>query len=112
MLAATGTKSVGESPKIFLIDSIEDRNHGLLNNLVLQRRNSQRPFPSVVLRYPDSLHGQRPERSAVNPAVQIDESFFQPGLVLLPCHSVHSRRGLPLECVKAVLEQCRCYMAK
>jgi hypothetical protein len=37
--------------------------------------------------------------------VQIYKSVLQPGLVLLPCHSIHSQRSIPLEGVEAVLEQ-------
>jgi site-specific DNA recombinase len=43
MLPASRSKPVGEPPKVFLVDLIEDRDHGALDNLVFQRRNSQRP---------------------------------------------------------------------
>ena len=48
----------------------------------------------------------------MNPVVQIDESFLPTGLILLPGHSVHSRRGFSPQGVKAVLEQIRCHMVK
>src|SRR6185437_3202694 len=98
--------------KVLLIYCIEDGDHRLLNNLVLQSRNPQWPFPTIDLRYPDSPHRQRPVRSAVNPVVQIDKSFLQTGLILLPSHSVHSRCSFSLERVKALLEQIRCHMVK
>ena len=40
--------------EVDLIDLVEDRHHGLLDDLVLQRRDAQRTLPSVSLRYKDS----------------------------------------------------------
>jgi hypothetical protein len=102
VLAASRAKPIGESPKIFLVDPIEDRHHSALDNFVFQRRDSQRSLFPVGLRYVDSLRGQCPIRSAVNPAVQIFQSIFQPGFILLPCHAVHSGRGFTFQTVKAV----------
>ena len=42
MLAASWTKTIRKAEKIFLIDLIEDRNHGLLDCLVLHGREGQR----------------------------------------------------------------------
>jgi hypothetical protein len=42
MLAAFRAEPVGEAPKIFLVNLIEDRNYRALDNLILQRCNSQR----------------------------------------------------------------------
>jgi hypothetical protein len=42
MLAASGAEPVGEAPKVFLVNLIEDRHHSALDNLVFQRRDSQR----------------------------------------------------------------------
>jgi RNA-directed DNA polymerase len=42
-----------------------------------------------------SLKRLRSVRSAMNPSVEIDESIFQPGLILLPRHPVHSRCCFP-----------------
>src|SRR5713101_2655952 len=102
MLAASRPKPIGEPPKVLFITLVEDADHRLLNYFVLQHRDPQRPLLAVGLSNPVSLGGLRPVRSAVNPAVQIDESLLQPGLILLPRHPVYSRRGLPLQGVKAV----------
>jgi hypothetical protein len=37
--------------------------------------------------------------------VQIVESIFQCGFILLPCHTIDSRRGLTLQCVEALAEE-------
>ena len=55
MLAASGSEPVGESPKVFLVYLIEDRNHSALDDLVFQRRDSQRSLLPVGLRYVDSF---------------------------------------------------------
>jgi len=41
MLAPPRPKSIGESQKVILIDLIENCDHSVLNNFVLQRRDSQ-----------------------------------------------------------------------
>ena len=57
MWAATGTEPRRKALEVDLINLIEDRHHGLLNDFVLQRRDTQRALPSVSLRYIDSLEG-------------------------------------------------------
>jgi hypothetical protein len=54
MRATTGPEPVREAWEVDLIDLIEDRHHGLLDDFVLQRRNAQRALPTVSLRYIDS----------------------------------------------------------
>jgi hypothetical protein len=39
MLAALGSETIREAEKVFLIDLIEDGDHGLLDDLILQRRD-------------------------------------------------------------------------
>ncbi len=105
MWAASGPEPVGESPKVFLVDLVEDRDHRALDNLVFQRRDSQRPWFAVGLQDVDSPRGRRSIRSAVDPAMQIFQSILQPGLILFPCHAVHSGRRLTFESVIAVPQQ-------
>src|SRR5258707_757644 len=54
MRAAPGPKPIRESLEVHLINLIEDGHHGLLYDLVFQRRNAQRALPPVSLRYVDS----------------------------------------------------------
>src|SRR6516165_10844104 len=112
MLAAPWPETIRESPKILLVNLIEDRDHGLLNNLVLQRRNPEWPLPTIRFRNVHSSRWLRSISAAVNQAVQIGEPTFQPGLILLPSDSVHSWRGLTLQGVKAIPEQSDCQMVK
>src|SRR5215831_5328596 len=112
MLAAPWPEAIRETQKILLVNLIEDCDHGLLDNFVLQRRDPQRPLSTVQFRDIHSSRWLRSISAAVNPAVQIDEPTLQPGLILLPSDPVHSWRGLTLQRVKAIPEQCDCQMVK
>jgi hypothetical protein len=90
MLTAPWPEAVRETPKVLFVNLIEDRDHGLLNNLVLQRRDPQRTLPSVRFRYVDSPRRLRSISAAVNPAVQINKPIFQPGFILPPRNAIHS----------------------
>src|SRR5436853_6673738 len=51
MLAPSRPKSVRESPKVLFVDTVEDRHHCLLDDLILQRRDAQWPLLPIGLRY-------------------------------------------------------------
>jgi hypothetical protein len=76
MLAASWSESIGEAPKVLLVNTIEDCDHGLLDNLVFQRRDSQWTLPPISFRNEHSPGWLRAIRAAVNPAVQIDKPIF------------------------------------
>jgi hypothetical protein len=76
----------------------------LLNDFVLQRRDTQRSLPTVGLRYVDSSRGLSPIRSTMDTAVQIRDAIFQSVPILPPRHAIHSRRSLPLQSVITVPE--------
>ena len=54
MRVATWPEPIREAFEVHLVNLIEDGHHGLLNNLVLQRRDAQRTLPPVGLRDVDS----------------------------------------------------------
>src|ERR1700722_5685357 len=54
MRAASGPEPIGESFEVHLINRVEYGHHGLLNDLVLQAGDAQRPLSAVSLRYKDS----------------------------------------------------------
>jgi len=101
MLAASRSKAIRETQKVLLIDRIEDGDYGLLDDLILQRRDPQRALVPVAFRDVRPSRGPSSIRPAVDPAVQVSEATLQPGLILLPRHAVHSRSGFPLQSVKA-----------
>ena len=41
----------------------------------------------------------------MNPAVKINKPILQSGFILLPCHTIDSRRSLTLESVEAVAQK-------
>src|SRR6266576_710660 len=95
MLATLWPEAVRETPKILFINLVEDRDHSLLNNLVLQGRDPERPLPTIRFRYENSSRRLRSISATVDPTVQIGEPTFQPSLILFPCDAVRTRRGLP-----------------
>ena len=50
MLAPPRPETIGEAPKVFLVNLVENADHGLLDNLVFQRRDPQRALPPVSFR--------------------------------------------------------------
>src|SRR5262252_2896881 len=112
MRAATGPESVREALEVGLVNLVEDRHHSLLNDLVLQCCDAQRALPPIGLRDIDSSCRSCPIPSTVHPIVKIGEPTLQPGSILLPRHTIYSRRGLPLQSVKAVPEQIQGHMVK
>src|SRR5208283_2601997 len=51
MLAASRTKTIREAEKVLFVDLVEDGDHGLLDDLVFQSRNSQRTLSSICFLY-------------------------------------------------------------
>src|ERR1700740_946066 len=112
MLAASWPETIGEAQKVLLVNLVEDSCHSLLDEFVLQCRNSQRSLPTVSLRDIHSPGWLCPIRSTMDSTVQIKQPIFQSSLILLPCHAVHSRCSLPLHSGEAFPEQIDCHMVK
>lgn len=102
---ASRPEPVGEPPKVFLINLVEDRHHELLDNLVLQRRDAQGTLPPIGLRNVDSPCGLRPIGPAVDSAMQVCKPVVQAGLILLPGHAIHPGSRMPLQRIEAAPEQ-------
>ena len=105
MLAASRSKPIRKAQKVLLVNRVENGDHGLLDDLVLQRRDSQRTLAPVGFRDIHSSRGLRSICSTVDPTVQIVKPTFQPGLILLPRPAVHSRCRFPLQRVKALPQE-------
>src|ERR1700677_2346734 len=96
MWAASRSKPIRKAPKVHLVYLVEDRDHRLLDNLVFQRSDAQRPLAAIGLRYVHSSRGLRPICTTVHSAMEFGKSSLQVLLILLPTHSVYSRRSAPL----------------
>ncbi len=97
MLAALGPEPVAEPEEVFLVDLVQHRHHGPLDNLVFESGNGQRALLAVGLRDVDPSGRLRPIRSAMDTPVQIDEPWLEIGLIVRPRHAIHARRRVPLE---------------
>ena len=71
MLAAPRAKTVREAEKVFLVDLVEDGDHGLLDKFVLDSRDPEWTLPSIFFLYVHSSRGHRSIRSAMNSAMKI-----------------------------------------
>src|ERR1700693_1349432 len=84
MRTASRAKPIRKAPKVHLVYLVENGDHRLLDNLVLQRRDAQRPWPAIGLRYVHSSRGLGPIRSTVNSVMEFGEPIPQNLLILLP----------------------------
>src|SRR5438045_6320629 len=69
MLAAPRAETIREAQKVFLVNLIEDGDHGLLDDLVFQGRNPQWTLPSIFFLYVHSSRRYRSVRSTMDPTV-------------------------------------------
>ena len=65
VLAVPRAESIREAEKVLFIDLVEDGNHGVLNDLIFQRRDSEWTFPSIFFLY---VYSSRWCRSVRSPA--------------------------------------------
>jgi hypothetical protein len=105
MLAAPRTETIGEPHKILFVNLVEDRHHRLLNDLIFQGCDAQGTLPPIGFRNVGSLGRLRSIRAPMDSAMQIRQLLIEVRLVLFPRHPVDSRRGFPLQGVKAYLQQ-------
>ena len=105
MLAAPWAEPVRESQEVFLVDLVENRDHCLLDDLVLQGRDSQWTSPSIGFGYVGSLGGLSPIGSAMDPILEITQPLLQSLFVLLPGHPIDAGRCATLEAAVALPEQ-------
>ena len=89
---------VVESVELRLVDRIEDLlHHRPLDDLVLQRGNTQLSHAPVRLRYLYPPDRSRPVRSTVYAVLQVKQPLGQFVPVLAPRHPVHARGRIPLQ---------------
>src|SRR5215218_1163186 len=94
---APGPEAIREPEEVLLVDRVQHRRRGPLDDLVLQRRNGQRALAAVRLGDEPAAGGQRPVRATVDPLVQALDPAIEVFFVGLPCQPVHAGGGLPLE---------------
>src|SRR5216683_5616322 len=76
MLAAPRAKSIGEAEKVFLINLVEDGNHGMLDKFVFDSRDRKWTLPSIFFLYVHSSRWLRSIGSTMNPAMKIGQPIL------------------------------------
>jgi len=94
MWLAPRPEPVGEAPEVHLVDRVQHLDDGPLNDLVLQRGDTQRTLPPVGLRDVDPPARLGPIPALLHPSMQLPEVGLQVLPVLGPRHPVHPRRRL------------------
>ena len=79
------------------VDGIEHFHHRTLEDFVLQGRDPQWPLPAIRFWNVGSTRGLGSIRSAVHPCVQILQISLKVHPVVLPCHSIDTRRGVSVD---------------
>src|SRR5947209_9421258 len=97
MLASPRSEPVRKAEKIRFVDGVQHLDRGTLDDLVFQRRYSERSLPPVGLRYIHPTHRLGSVRSAFQPFREILEVLLQFLAVVPPRLPVHTRRGFLLQ---------------
>src|SRR5665213_832111 len=97
MLAATGPEPVGETKEVSLVYGVQHLDRRTLDDLVLQRGDTERTLAPVRLWYEHPARRLRPVCAPVDSCVQILKVALQVPPVLLPRHAVHPRCSLGLQ---------------
>src|SRR5262245_51508998 len=95
--SALGPEPVGEADEVLLIDAVQDRDEGTLDQLVLQRGDPEWSLPSVRLGDEHPPDGLRPVRSSSQPFGEIDQMCLEMLSVRPPSLPVYPSCRVPLE---------------
>jgi hypothetical protein len=105
VLAASRPETVAEAAEVLLVAGVQRFDRRPLDDLVLQRRDAERPLPPVRLGYVVTARWLRPVAAALDAGVQVLKPGFQTGAAVPPRQSVHSRRRFPLKLVIGPAQQ-------
>src|SRR6266404_3603904 len=97
MLAAPWSEPIRKSKKIRFVDGVQHLDRRTLDDLVFQRRDSERSLPPVGLRDKHSTHRLRSVRSSLQPFGKILEISLQRLAVVPPRLPVHTGSGFLLQ---------------
>src|SRR5205814_8877417 len=103
---APGPEAVGEAANVLLVDGVEHLDHRPLDDLVLQRCDTERTLAPVGFRDVCPARRSRPVAPCVQPAVQVLEITLQVLAVCRPCNAVHSSCGLRAQCPVSLPQPC------
>src|ERR1700692_4646677 len=107
VLASPGPESIRKAQEVGLVDSVQHLDRCTLDDLVFQRRYSERPLPPVGLRYIHPTHRLRSVRSSLQPMGEILEVVLEGLAVVPPRLTVHARRRFLLQAEVSLAEPFR-----
>ena len=90
VLADTRPEAIAETEKVLLVDALQYLQHRLLDNLVFQRGDAQRPLSAVGLGNPQATRRLSSVGSPVNPTVEVCNVVLHVSLIFVPRHPVHA----------------------
>src|SRR5580704_5436651 len=97
MLTAPRPEPIRETEKVRFVDSVQHLDRRALDDLVFQRRYSERSLPPVGLRYIHSTHRLCSVRSAFQPVGKVPEISLQFLPIVPPRLSIHAWSGFLLQ---------------
>src|SRR6516162_3760162 len=105
VLASPWSEPIRKAQEILFPDLVENCPYRVLDDFVLQRRDSQWSLPSIAFRDPDSSRWFCSIGSAMDSPMKVAQPRLQGLSIFFPRHSVHSW-GCPLfQAVVAIPEQ-------
>src|SRR6516164_5957275 len=105
MLASPFTEPVRKAKEVRLIDGVQYRRHGVLDDFVLQRGNAERPEFAVRFGNIDSTGWQRAVAAGLDHIPERGYSLVELFLVVAPCHPVDAGRRGSLQLPEAFRQQ-------
>jgi hypothetical protein len=94
MGTAPGPKSIRAAQKVLLVECFQHLTHGVLNQLILKRRNPNRPHVPLSLRDVDTPDGLMAIPLRLQPGMQSLEVGLQVVPVVLLCDPIHTHRRI------------------
>lgn len=107
VLGTPRTEPVGKAEKIRLVDRVQHLHQRPLDDLVLERRDAERPLPAVGLRNVLPPRRLRPVAAAHHAAVQVVDVAIECARVLFPRHPVDAGSRPCLELMEGPGQQLR-----
>jgi len=105
VLAAPRPEPIGEADEVPLVDRLQHHHDRLLDDLVLQAPDAQRPLRAVRLRDVCPPGGTGTVAALVYLIVQVCQLCFEAFSVGLPHHAIDARRGVPRKREIALLQE-------
>jgi site-specific DNA recombinase len=107
VLGTPRPEPIGEAEEVRLVDGVQHLHHRALDDLVLQRRDAERPLPAVGLRDVLPPRRLRPVCAAHHAAMQVVDVAIERHRILLPLHPIDTGCSLRLELMEGPGQQGR-----